>query len=975
MGISMRTIGLTFTCILIIITGSYCQNPIGVPDIINYHKDSYNAGTQNRGIVQDKNGILYFANYEGLLTFDGTYWKTYPLPNKTIVRSVALGKDNKIYAGGQDDFGFFSPDKNGKLTYTSLKPLLPEKDYNFSDIWNTVPFGNDIFFRSREKIFQLSNNSITVYPAATEWRFLGTSNNRLIAQELKNGLLNFNNGLWAPFLQKNAFPSDYLVTCIFPFGKDSSFVATVNTGLYILSDNKILPFRFSGANPFLKERILTAIPVTNEWIAVGTNLDGCYIINNRGEIIQNLSRKEGLQLNNILCLYLDKDKNLWLGLDNGIDFIAYNNAIKHIYPEKLNEGEGYTSLVFQNALYVGTSNGLYSVPLSDKTDLSFINEEFKTVPNTRGSTVGLAEINGKLLLAHHDGAFEIRNGTILPINKRTAYWTFLPFYNVLPSSIIVAGNDIGLDFLKYEHQAFISMGNLVGFNESAQFVAIENNNTIWVAHPYRGVYKIDIRDSSHPKTVLYTNKNGLPSAVKNHLFKVKNRIVVTTEKGIYEYNPKTDGFEESSYFTPFFGKRNIRLLKEDPDGNIWFIEEKNLGVVDLSGPMAEIIYFPELNGKMVSDDEHIYPYNASNVFVGAEKGFYHINYAAYKKNHYQLQVKIRSVRAFGKTDSSIFGGYYADANERTNQASDASPEIANNWNSLHFEYSSPSYEAQNSIEYSYFLNGFDKDWSPWSKKTEKEYTHLPAGAYAFQIKAKNNLGSESIISSYSFTVLPPWYLTYWAWLIYFLLILAIVYMIYVWLRKIFLKQQQKHDEEQRRMQYLHQLEMEKSEKEIVKLKNEKLEAEIEHKNTELASTAMHLVQKGELLGNIKDELTRIKKVSNGDKPTEDFKKILRILNEENKMDKDWEQFAVHFDNVHSDFVRTLKHTHPNLSVHELKLCAYLRMNLSSKEIAQLESISVRGVEISRYRLRKKFQIPKEVNLFEFLLEFSSSKTG
>src|ERR1700683_1402417 len=100
------------------------QNIIGIPEIINYTKSMYNGGTQNRGIVQDTNGVMYFANYEGMLTFDGTTWKSYPLPNKTVVRSVAIGSDNRIYAGGQDDFGYFSPDNNGRLVYTSLKSLL-----------------------------------------------------------------------------------------------------------------------------------------------------------------------------------------------------------------------------------------------------------------------------------------------------------------------------------------------------------------------------------------------------------------------------------------------------------------------------------------------------------------------------------------------------------------------------------------------------------------------------------------------------------------------------------------------------------------------------------------------------------------------------------------------------------------------------------------------------------------------------------
>src|SRR5277367_4068266 len=107
------------------------QNPIGIPDIINFYKSSYNAGTENRSIVEDQNGIMYFANLEGLLSFDGSSWKLYSLPNKTIVRSIAMGKDNRIYAGGQDDLGYFSPDRNGKLYFTSLKTLLAKKDYSF----------------------------------------------------------------------------------------------------------------------------------------------------------------------------------------------------------------------------------------------------------------------------------------------------------------------------------------------------------------------------------------------------------------------------------------------------------------------------------------------------------------------------------------------------------------------------------------------------------------------------------------------------------------------------------------------------------------------------------------------------------------------------------------------------------------------------------------------------------------------------
>jgi DNA-binding CsgD family transcriptional regulator len=954
---------------LSILGSGLAQNTIGIPDIVNYPREVYNAGTQNRGIVQDRNGILYFANYQGLLSFDGNYWNIYPLPNKTVVRSVAIGKDNRIYAGGQDDFGYFSPDRSGKLVFTSLKGLLSEKNNSFSDIWFIVPFGNDIFFMSREAIFQLNNRTITVYPAASEWRFLGGSNHQLIAQDGRNGLLEFRDGLWAPFVKESALPGNYLATCLFPFGTDSSFLGTVNTGFFVLANDKITPFHFAGPNPFVNERVLTAISVNKDWLAIGTNLDGTYIVNKRGEIIQNLSRKEGLQNNNTLMLFLDRNKNLWMGLDDGIDLVAYNNAIKHIYPEKLNEGLGYTSIIYNKELFVGTSNGLYSLPVDEQEDLSFLRGDFRSIPGTKGSTWGLCEINGSLLLGHHDGAFQISNDRLIPIDTSKAYWTFLPFSNVLPSTLVLGGNGVGIDLLRYSDGRFIPQGNLAGYASSSQFMAIDNNNTVWVAHPYRGVYRVDLNDRLHPKVKLYTEKNGLPSYLKNHLFKIRNRIVIATEKGVYEYNPRQDVFELSSYFKGFFGERNIRALKEDAAGNIWFIEENGLGVIDFSGTKPETIFFPELNGKLVADYEHINPYDRYNILVGAEKGFYHINYAEYKKNRYPIGVRIRSVRAFGKSDTLLFGGYFGEVDDSLDQPAEAVYSISNKWNSLHFEYTSPLYAAQNSITYSYCLKGFDRDWSEWSKKTEKEYTNLPAGTYTFQVRSKSNLGNESPTANYTFTILPPWYLTRWAYTAYALLLVGVVYLLYCWQRRIFRQQQRKHEEEQARLQYLHQLEIDKSEKEIVKLRNEKLEAEIEHKNTELASTAMHLVQKGELLSNIREELVRMKKGSNGDGVAADeFKKMLRILGEENKMDKDWEQFAVHFDKVHSDFLQILKTAYPALSAHELKLCAYLRMNLSSKEIAQLENISVRGVEISRYRLRKKLKISTEINLFDFLMD-------
>jgi len=267
---------------------------------------------------------------------------------------------------------------------------------------------------------------------------------------------------------------------------------------------------------------------------------------------------------------------------------------------------------------------------------------------------------------------------------------------------------------------------------------------------------------------------------------------------------------------------------------------------------------------------------------------------------------------------------------------------------------------------------FDKTWSEWSKKTEKDYTNIPYGTYTFYVKSRNNLGNESKSIAYTFKVLPAWYQTNYAYTTYTLIILLLIIATSRYLKNQFEKQQLLHMEEQSKLKYLHQLEIDKSDKEIVKLHNEKLETEVNYKNKELASATMNLLERGKLLSKIKEEIKQLLQTHNSTSLSAEFKNILKLLTEAENTKDEWEQFSIHFDEVHNNFLKDLKTKVPELSSTDLKLCAYLRMNLSSKEIAHLMNISVKGVEISRYRLRKKLQIPTEVNLYDYLMEIKNA---
>lgn len=948
----------------------FCQNTIGLPDIINYPKQSYSAGLQNWDIRQDKNGIIYIANNEGLLSYDGRSWKLYPLPNKTIVRSVEIAPDNRIYVGGQDEVGYFSPGKTGNLEYHSLIPFIPPKDRSFGDVWDIVAHQKNIYFRSNNTIFKLTNNVMAVYKPIVEWSYLGVCNDRIYAHDYSAGLMSLENGNWSPVEKINQLPTNDPITGILPISADSILVTSLKSGMFVYSGNHISKLQSVNSALFENERIYAVTAVTKEWVALATNNSGIYITDHFGNIIQRFSVKEGIQNNNVLSIFLDRQQNLWLGLDNGIDLIVYNSAIKQINPA-LQHGSGYASIIHDNKLFVGTSSGLYSVPLQSMQDLSFSKGDFNTVENSKGQVWNLSAINNQLLMGHHEGAFVINNNAASKISTRNGYWNFIPLSGTFPTPGIIAGNYKGLSFFDFSNGNFVQGNEMNDFTESSRFVCIDKSEQFWISHPYHGVYKINKAANGKYQQELYTDKTGLPSTLNNHVYTIKNEVLVATEKGIYQFNQQKNKFEPAAYYQKMLGNQSIRYLKEDPSGNIWFIHEKSLGVIDFSKKEPSVINLPELNNKMLSGFECIYPVNNNNIFLGAEKGFFHINYDKYKNNMPAMQVQIRQVKISSTTDSILFGGYFKEVNEKQVQDIAAIREISSDWKTIHIEFAAPVFGYQSNIAYSFRLKGFEDNWSEWTKRTDKEYTNLPAGSYTFEVKVSNNLGNESPIAAYSFKILPPWYLTGWAKLAYALLLGIGFFLAYRWQQKKFNEQTRKYEEEQKKLLYIHELERNKTENELISLRNEKLEADINFKNSELASSAMHLVKKGELLLKIKTELSKVIKNLENPQAIAELKKVIKSMSEDDNMDKEWENFSKHFDKVQSDFLVELKEKHPNITSNELKLCAYLRMNLSSKEIAQLMNISVRGVEIGRYRLRKKLQLSSETNLFDYLIKIQT----
>lgn len=300
----------------------------------------------------------------------------------------------------------------------------------------------------------------------------------------------------------------------------------------------------------------------------------------------------------------------------------------------MKEAAGYSSQLYNGQLYLGTSNGLLRVPITNMNSLSSSKAEAFAIANSAGDAWNLSLVNGQLFMGHNDGAFSVRNNSLYPLDQSTGYWNF----QSLPgnTNLMTAGSYKGIAFFKNSNGYFIKDSG-EAIIESARFV-VPAFGKVWFSHPYKGVFAVSKKNDGSTGYAQYGVKQGVASVNNNYLFYIKNQLLLTTDAGVLAYQPKTDSFEPAAFYNLVLPRVPIRYLKEDISGNVWFVFEKKIGVLDLTASKPQLIYLPELNNKFVAGFEHINPIDQHNVLIGGEKGFYHIDYHRYKALQQPLSV-------------------------------------------------------------------------------------------------------------------------------------------------------------------------------------------------------------------------------------------------------------------------------------------------------------------------------------------------
>ncbi len=926
-----------FTIIYFLASHGFSQE---MPPIQNFTSFDYGAETQNWSITQAPNKFIYVANNHSLLQYDGERWKKYASHNGTIIRAVHAHKD-AIYTGSFMNFGKWETDAYGSLQYRSLTEKLSNPIGADEEIWQIKSVDNTVLFQSQQKIyvFDTLEEQFQIFEIEEGKAQMFAISHRVYFQIKGKGLFKITvEG--AVLVSEDSNFKDNDVRGLFEY--QNKVLGLTEKGMFYDLDEQGNTSKWAIDNSILEGKtVYCSTKLKDGSFAVGTISDGAFIISKEGKLLHHINTQNGILNNTVLSIFQDDDENLWLGLDNGISVINLNTPFSEFIDKAGKIGMVYTAISFNNMLYLGTNQGLFFRPKKE-------NIPFKLIPDTEGQVWNLSVVHGNLFCGHNEGTFIINNDRAKRIAAIPGTWDFKSIPN--HPNLILQGNFSGLYILENNKGQWQLRNKIEDFSVSSRFFEFLGNQTVVVSHEYNGVFTLQLDQNFKRATI----KNKQASyGYGTSLVKFNDAVKYATNNGLFSIDSDATVFPVDSVLTQKIfkvGKSRSIMISDQQNGRIWSFNESgityaeknqfnaNIGVTQIETPpffknSMGVLGFENIN--LIDDNTYI---------MGVSNGYTKLNLNDLSKNDFDISINAVKLDYFNNPSKPL--------------AQNEKGEFESEENSISFEYAVPDFQKFSNVKYQYILNGAYDDWSSWTDVSSKSFSNLPYGNYTFEVRSKINGDISKNIASYQFEIKKPWYHTFWAYIAYLLTAILIGYVIHRANKSYYKSKQeainQANKEENKRKKN-------KAKRKIVQLQNEKLANEIASKNRELAVATMSIIKKNEFLSAIKDQL----KISNDDPK---IKAVIKTIDRNINNSDDWKFFEDAFNNADKDFLKKIKNLHPELTSNDLKLSAYLRLNLSSKEIAPLLNISVKSVEVKRYRLRKKMQLPHEKGLVDYVME-------
>jgi DNA-binding CsgD family transcriptional regulator/ligand-binding sensor domain-containing protein len=914
-------------------------------------------------MAEDAEGIRYFGNNNGLLVYDGERWHKVELPNGSTVRSLLYASDGRLYAGGYNEIGTVQRDEYGQYFFQSILSQLSLQGSDMQDVWQISEAQGYIIFRSFDLLIALADNKSVTLPATDRFGFSSVVNGQFYITDgwgLKR--LDLQHMKFEKILPAVHYAHQE-VSGILPGHTNSELVLFTKPG-YVHTINPAARAVVTTHDHLLKEndQIFSTLKANDGRYYLGTINNRIITLEQTAHGLANTGNDYKLQDNTVLGLYQTANGNIWALLNKGLDCIQMAAPVTIIF-----EGAAvYDAIIYQHHLYLATNRGVYRAPLKASSDnQALYGHDFEMVDKLEAQAWSLSIIKDQLIVAHDKGVWVVDGAQSYKVEGTNGIWKVIPIAGETNKYFACAYD--GLLLLAFENGRLMMKNRIEGFDISSRDISqIGEEKMFWICHGYKGVYRIKLDDDLMRTMAMehYTEESGLPGAFHVNLSSWQGENVFTTRDGIYSYVPKTNRFIRHQRLTKILGANAaIRALMDGPR-RTWFLQNDELGYfeVDSTSLPVYIGHLAEVSGALNEAMPLLLPTNNNRVLIGTNNGLYRFDLSMNDRQQ-RGNTRITEVRYTAKDKSTKYVPLHTD---------DRMTRFPHHARSIHFQYATPSAQHLADIQYSHLLENAENEWSEWTEEAEIEYNYLKHGHYTFKVRSRSALGNTYDMAQFEFEINPPWYLTALSKAIFTLLAIVLLFASLVLMRRI-IRNIRLEEQKMRRVLELElqQMKLEQEKKLIIQDK-QKLEYDVVNKSKELANYTMLLVNKKDLLNDIEKELSELKKVSKNAQVVAKIKSIARSIKMNLQDEGHLRLFDTNFEKAHQEFFHEIKTKYPDLTQKELRLCGFVKMNLTNKEIASILNISVRGVETARYRLRKRLSIHHDVNMVEFLEKVSST---
>ena len=761
----------------------------GEPFIRNYTPKEYGADVQNWGVAQDDQGIMYFANNDGLLEYDGVNWRLHSPGAYAAVRSIAVGHDGKVYAGFEADFGYFEADSIGDLKFTSLSHLVDEKHGEYYDFWFTIIVQDTVYFMSQQLIFRWENDQLSILKPPGEVTHAFKVGRDLYFRRARGGLSRLEGDAINLIPSANSFSGQNGPFMIYPTDGDKLLIGTYSRGLLLFDYTSAKPFPTRFDRFLRRKRIYTSIPLSNGLIAIGTQFGGVAIIDNKGSLYKIIDKRTGLQDNSIWAISQDNQGALWLGLNKGISRVELASPLSRYSSNSGLEGVVESVHRHEGTLYAATSEGVHyldyepyeaeQTPSQDAPADSYVGLRpvFKSAHSMNQYSFCFLSIDKKLLTGTTNGIFLLQPDRWEQILEGfTGGWqsVFQLSQARADRNLIYIASRQGIGMLRYNQGQWQPLGWVKDFRRKLLSLQEDRQGRLWVSTIDPGITLVEDISSTPVETykfpakiTYYDTTFGLPNEPLKPL-SLNNQIIFQSSAATWRFDENRKTFYQDTTFRSGVLRNKIFSYKgyADDRQRLW------VGIQDKPGRVFPAVGLPMVNQSYqwitqpflrIQDATaiiSIYPESHSGKETAWTTSEILYRYDPQISQKYDIDYPALIRKVVIDNDSTIFQGHGAFP----------APAIAYDKNSIRFEFAATSFDQESENQFRTMLEGFDKRWSGWSSQTRRDYTNLPTGDYRFLVQANNIYGHPSKEAAYHFEILAPWYLSWWMYLVYTLLI-------------------------------------------------------------------------------------------------------------------------------------------------------------------------------------------------------------